>query len=556
MSRTKQQLINYHTGSKSSMPLTGDVQLGEIVVRHNYEEPQLLIKVVGENNQEYFVPFIASAQISTAIEAIVTESEGTLDAKINAVSSSTVALSGSVINNYMTSADTIVYVESAITVANEYAVGQDKELSGNMMTYVSGVVETINQGSDALNQRVTALEGFSGYVETNYATKEYADAESAAAVTTVVGSDSDESSADTIHGAKKYTDEKVKSLSGDILTYIDSNNDTYDRTIKELSGTVATVSGHVETLSGNVVDYIDTRLSTVYTYKGTVNTYEDLPESGKTVGFVYNVVSGNGTTPPGTNYAWNGSAWDALGGSVDLSPFATNTALEALDNRVDTLDSNLTTTTNNLTALSGVVSAFSATMASDYATQDYVDQAKLDAEIASSAYTDSQIEMLSAITSAYMDTRVSTIESNIENLQNDSATHAEVSTASGNAIESAVSISSGYSKEYTDAEITKLIGGMTGDPKTLRELEERIDSFSSAATGDLTALEARVSANEGKFAASAGTWNNATQGGELGTASPTPADHHTTQSGAEMSWTEGGKIILDLTSLKIDCGDF
>ena len=47
-------------------------------------------------------------------------------------------------------------------------------------------------------------------------------------------------------------------------------------------------------------------IASVYKYKGSVATFADLPSSGQTTGDVYNVEA------DGMNYAWNGTAWDAL----------------------------------------------------------------------------------------------------------------------------------------------------------------------------------------------------------------------------------------------------
>jgi hypothetical protein len=33
---------------------------------------------------------------------------------------------------------------------------------------------------------------------------------------------------------------------------------------------------------------------------------------------VYNVINSYGDIPPGTNWAWNGEEWDALGGSLHI----------------------------------------------------------------------------------------------------------------------------------------------------------------------------------------------------------------------------------------------
>ena len=70
---------------------------------------------------------------------------------------------------------------------------------------------------------------------------------------------------------------------------------------------------------------IDTKIaqaiSSVYKYKGSVATYNDLPSSDLTIGDVYNVED------TGDNYAWTGTTWDKLAGTVDLSDYATKSEL-------------------------------------------------------------------------------------------------------------------------------------------------------------------------------------------------------------------------------------
>lgn len=84
-------------------------------------------------------------------------------------------------------------------------------------------------------------------------------------------------------------------------------------------------------------DIIDNKLLTVYTYRGTVSSVEDLPynEYNK-VGDVYDV---NG----GMNYAWDGTKWDALGenkievdaalNSESANPVQNKVIKEALDKK-------------------------------------------------------------------------------------------------------------------------------------------------------------------------------------------------------------------------------
>ena len=85
--------------------------------------------------------------------------------------------------------------------------------------------------------------------------------------------------------------------------------------------------------------YADSLLTTVYVVKGTVQTYNDLPKDAKN-GWVYNVANAYGNIPAGTNYVYvvpeTGSPyWDALGGSIDLSIYATKSDLSNLEGTID-----------------------------------------------------------------------------------------------------------------------------------------------------------------------------------------------------------------------------
>ena len=91
-----------------------------------------------------------------------------------------------------------------------------------------------------------------------------------------------------------------------------------------------------------------------------------------------------------------------------------------------------------------------------------------------------------------------------------------------------------------------------------------LDSFSGAMSGDLTEVQtqitnlaSRVSANENKFTNSAATWNSALQHGELGEVSEEAGNGVTIQSGAKLKDDAANKkLVLDLSGLIIDCGEF
>lgn len=101
------------------------------------------------------------------------------------------------------------------------------------------------------------------------------------------------------------------------------------------------------------LEAINTKASTAYKYKGSKATYEELPAEGNKVGDVWNIVAAHGTTPAGTNYAWTGTEWDALGGLVDLSTYQTKAI--TIDGAATTVEAaiaaNKTSATNNATAI-------------------------------------------------------------------------------------------------------------------------------------------------------------------------------------------------------------
>lgn len=124
-----------------------------------------------------------------------------------------------------------------------------------------------------------------------------------------------------------------------------------DGSIEWYTPDTSTVSGLADTVAGHTTDIanlqenkankadvytkeeVDNKLSSVYDYKGTVATYGDLPASPEK-GDVYNVEAADDENgiKAGDNVAWNGTAWDVLGGTVNLSGYALKTDL---DGKVD-----------------------------------------------------------------------------------------------------------------------------------------------------------------------------------------------------------------------------
>lgn len=63
---------------------------------------------------------------------------------------------------------------------------------------------------------------------------------------------------------------------------------------------------------------VDSKFTSVYIFKGSVDTIEDLPTEGNVIGDVWNVRKND------TNYAWTSEGWDALGGTAELSSLTAN----------------------------------------------------------------------------------------------------------------------------------------------------------------------------------------------------------------------------------------
>lgn len=105
-----------------------------------------------------------------------------------------------------------------------------------------------------------------------------------------------------------------------------------------------------------LVDELRSSVASALDYKGTKDTYEELPSEGNKKGDVWNVVAAHEITPAGTNYAWDGTQWDPLGGTIDLSGYYTKSQVDGAISEVKTeleatdtdLQEQITTVTNQL----------------------------------------------------------------------------------------------------------------------------------------------------------------------------------------------------------------
>ena len=134
------------------------------------------------------------------------------------------------------------------------------------------------------------------------------------------------------------------------------------QTIPLLMGTIS--DGMILQYSSSAGGFVAWAPDTVYKPKGSVATYADLP-SDASAGDVYNVIAAYGNVPAGTNWVWTGEEWDALGGTVDLSAYATIVALNSgLAGKQDVITGGASTiTSSDLAASRALVSDASGKVA-------------------------------------------------------------------------------------------------------------------------------------------------------------------------------------------------
>jgi len=120
----------------------------------------------------------------------------------------------------------------------------------------------------------------------------------------------------------------------DIMAEIGAVDDKVDWVIDSI-GTVpsgSTVMAEIGDVDSDLQGYKTTvaetyatksEISAAFIYKGSKDTYAELPASGNKTGDVWNIVNADPThgVKAGDNVAWNGTAWDVLGGVTDLSAY-------------------------------------------------------------------------------------------------------------------------------------------------------------------------------------------------------------------------------------------
>lgn len=141
--------------------------------------------------------------------------------------------------------------------------------------------------------------------------------------------------ASELTSAVETINNNITSINGEITT-IKGDITSIEGDITELQGSLGDAEGDIATVKNALdvhkADYNNPHkvtaaqlgLATVYKYKGSVETYADLPTSNQQIGDVYNVETADPDhgIKAGDNVAWDGAQWDILGGNHDLSGYA------------------------------------------------------------------------------------------------------------------------------------------------------------------------------------------------------------------------------------------
>ena len=254
--------------------------------------------------------------LSAPIIPDVTTVEGTLTALNTSISSNT-----SNISNLTSRVGT---AETDIT-----------ELQTTVGDSGSGLVKDVAANKAA----ITALQGTVGNASSGLV-KDVADNKSAiSTLQTTVGQHTESiSTIEETLAEKANTSDVV--LKTDIDTAVGASASASDTKVPSTKAVATAIEG------------IKTSLSNVYTYKGSA-TYEEIAaKDDAAVGDVWNSTTANGNYPAGTNYAWTGEAWDALGGEVDLSNYYTKGQTDsAISAKVDPISGNVETLQEQVTTI-------------------------------------------------------------------------------------------------------------------------------------------------------------------------------------------------------------
>lgn len=116
-----------------------------------------------------------------------------------------------------------------------------------------------------------------------------------------------------------------------IVAAINEINTVFNKGYQTANDVETAITSKGYQTASDVETAITNKISSVMTYKGTVANYSDLPTNAK-VGDTYNITNKSSHNKAGDNAAWNGTSWDILAGTIDLSGYYTKDEMKALTN--------------------------------------------------------------------------------------------------------------------------------------------------------------------------------------------------------------------------------
>ena len=138
---------------------------------------------------------------------------------------------------------------------------------------------------------------------------------------------------DTITGDSDYAPQ-TKAVYNALQLKADKTqlNDLATKTELNSKADASALNNYVTTATANTTYAKKSDISNVYKFKGTKTNYADLPTTNRVTGDVWNIINADAEhgIKAGDNVAWNGTAWDNLSGTVDLSAYATTTTTDAM----------------------------------------------------------------------------------------------------------------------------------------------------------------------------------------------------------------------------------
>ena len=342
MARSKKQFLqNVHTTEKYSLAKIAEAQLkdGEIAVFQNTEEPSLGIKV-GDTYAQFKDSKAVTDEITSAITSAKTELSATIQENTTNIGKLEAKF-----NDYATTG-ALATAKTELTADYDgkfTAIKGEGYTSGTTLKSLSDAIDSLKGGSDttisAVAERVTTAEGKITALETTVGNstsglvKDVADLKIKVgdSTTGLVKNVADlNTKIDAVSGASSaYTDSQINAIKGGETTAtLSSLKSDIDNQGSAISGIT---NGTKLDSFKDVEDEINSKISSVYKVKGSCTYAELLKKSGQTEGDVWNVTDAHGNVPAGTNYVWakgegeTTAKWDALGGTVDLSTYATKT---------------------------------------------------------------------------------------------------------------------------------------------------------------------------------------------------------------------------------------